>query len=136
MNRSLQVSFKLADLLTGAPLHAARKHALEWAEREPNNQEAQAVAANFKPSRCLEWLRASSSKTSHQDEEENSSNSSGGDVSDDEADSQQKPPAARFKVFDLIEAAYLFGARPIGVEEELRLPVSPSGVRAVRLEAV
>ena len=129
--------------MAGAPLHAARKHALEWAEREPDNQEAQALAANFKPSRCLEWLRASGSKTSNQhqeEEEENSSsaNSSGrdNDVSDDEADSQQKPPAASFKVFDLIEAAYLFDARPIGAQEELRLPVSPSGVRAVRLEAV
>lgn len=132
--------------------------ALKLLEREPNSTSIQ-EAANFKPSRCLEWLLESSvAATTAQEpqgstssKEQQSSGSGSGNNSDadadadddgnqqqhEDADKRQSAPVAKFKVFDLIAGKYLFDeSTALGAEEELQLPVSPSGVRALRVEAL
>lgn len=126
--------------MTGAPLRAASKHAKELLARESDDPVAEA-AANFAPSRCLEWLQRSAAHTSTnttQNPDWPSSDSEDENEQEQEQEQEQRPrpPVAKFKVFDLVEGKYLFGQRPLGVEEELTLPVSPSGVRAIRLEAI
>lgn len=125
-----QISFKLRELLLGAPIYEAANHqveVLQYEAQQLNNSGASSQQQQqqlIEPAECLERLRKSMTFGDHS-------------TDDGHLAHEQQPEAAsryrplEYKITDLFD--YAVSLRNIAIDQDLELQVSPSGVRAVKL---